>query len=344
MAPREERQLKTGYRVPTPSLHCTTRKPTMKAINLELSKQHYAAGDSVEGEVALQLDDAIPCRGVRVRLNGYERACWSTGSGKTRVTFSEKLVYFKEQLTLFGRPPLPLTQLAADSLQGFFSKDTYDRLDAGTHRYRFSYQLPPVLPGCYQSDTTGSQIEYQVVAYVDLPLKFDLKTTQPLAVYERPATTTSESVVATKQKSFLFNQQSSIEATLHLDKTTFFLGEKLSGRLDVANRSFKQLEAARIELQRVEHLRAHAATHDSVATVCSAAYPHCAVSAHSQKRLPVGSQIPRDLCPSIQQSKLVRVEYQLRVVLQIPWAVDLKVIAPIVLLDPAGTPNVPSEV
>ena len=315
----------------------------MNAINLKLNKQNYTAGDSVEGEVSIELDEATPFRGVRVRLHGYEEACWTTGSGKSRHTHSEKLVYFKEELTLFGRPPLPLPQLAADSLQGFFAKDRYDRLDGGTHRYRFSYQLPPVLPGWYESNASRSEIKYEVVAYVDLPLKLDLRATQPLAVYERPGTSTPEPVIATKQKSFLFDSRSSIEASFHLDKNTFFPGERLSGWLDVANRSPKPVKAARIELQQVERLRAHSATHESVETVCSAAYPQCAVSPQAQERLPIEFQIPQDVHASIQQSTLVRVEHQLRVVLEIPWAVDLKVIAPIVLLDSAGIPDVSLE-
>ncbi len=308
----------------------------MNAINLELTKSEYTSGDLIAGTVTVELDQSIPVRGVRVRFKGYEEACWSSGSGRSRHTHKERKVHFQDELTLYGRPPLALAQLAADSVQGFFSTDNYEQLHPGTHRYEFSYQLPAGLPGDYESNVTRSEIKYEVLAYVDLPIKSDLEARQRLAVIERGDAGIGDPVIASNRKSFLFESQSSLEAAFHLQKSAFVLGEKLSGRLVVANHSSKQVKGARVELQRVERLRAGASSHENVATICSEVFPGCVLTAREEKDFPIDLHIPPDLWPSIQQGTLVRVDYQLRVALEVPWAVDLKVIAPIVLLETPG--------
>lgn len=80
----------------------------MSQISIELNQQEFVGGDKLEGVVVVQLAQDTPIRGIRIRLQGYEKSHWREGSGKHRHTHSERLDFFDEEITLQGRPRLGL--------------------------------------------------------------------------------------------------------------------------------------------------------------------------------------------------------------------------------------------
>jgi len=229
----------------------------MNEITIQLNKQDFTGGETVLGEVVVQLDQDTPVRGIRLMLEGYEESCWTTGAGKYRCTHSEKRDLFDEEITLHGRPRLGLGALVADSFRGVFSKENYEILPAGAYRYPFTYVLPPDLPGDFQSHMTDSKIDYAVRAEVDLPLKFDLKAERPLTVYEPGNPAAMQPVTAQQTKKFKFDSDASLEAAVHLDKDKFYLGEVLQCHLKVVNRAPKKdIHVVTVALLQRETIRA----------------------------------------------------------------------------------------
>jgi hypothetical protein len=84
---------------------------------------------------------------------------------------------------MFGRPSLSAAELINDAIQGFFSKGRYEILPAGAHEYNFAFLLPPALPADFESGGS-SRIAYELTAWVDLPLEFDVSTKTLLRIYE----------------------------------------------------------------------------------------------------------------------------------------------------------------
>jgi hypothetical protein len=153
----------------------------MNHIVIETEKTDYTGGDLVNGHFTVHLDEAVPARGIRVRFHGYEKALWTSGTGKNRTTHSQTRHFFNDEVTVFGQEKLSLSELLADAVSGIFSKDRYEILQPGTYEYDFSYTLPFDLPGDFEY--RRSRIAYEINAYVDIPLKIDISATQNLTIY-----------------------------------------------------------------------------------------------------------------------------------------------------------------
>ncbi len=306
----------------------------MNNISIELRKEEFTGGDTVEGAVLVQLDQDTPYRGIRLVLKGYEEASWREGSGKTRHTHSETRSFFDEEITLEGRPRLGFGELLADSFKGVFSKDNYEVLHPGTYRYPFSYVLPPNLPGEYESAVTNSRIYYGIKAHVDLPLKFDLKAEKRLSVCE-PIPATAQEVTRQLTKNFLFDSAAEIEAAVHLERDTFWLGEDIVGQLEVMNRApGKEIRAVTLTLRQLETACADGRTHEGQNEITRFTFDQCRFPVKERTTMELKLPIPSDLYPTIESGSLVKVGYELQIRLDIPWAVDAKLSVPIKLVKP----------
>ncbi len=306
----------------------------MNEITIELNKKQFSGGETVAGRVLVQLDQDTPLRGIRLMLRGYEQSSWREGSGKTRHTHSQTRTFFDEEITLHGRPRLKFGELLADSFKGAFSKESYESLPAGNYCYPFSYQLPAELPGDYESSVTGSGIHYGVKAQVDLPLKFDLKAEQRLYIQEPAGAAATQEVTGRETKKFLFDSDSQIEAAVHLEKNTFQPGEALHCQLEVMNRApNKEVRAATLRLRQLETAFADGRTHQGETEIARARFDDCRFPFQQCQTADLELPIPEDVYPSIAKATLVKVDYELEVKLDIPWAIDLKVSVPIKLIN-----------
>jgi hypothetical protein len=316
------------------SLFATSQQMTaMNEIAIKLNKQEFAGGDRVEGEVIVRVDQDTPIRGIRLMLKGYEKASWREGGGKHRHTHSDVKNLFDEEITLQGRPRLGLGELLADSFEGIFSKDSYEVLHAGNYQYPFSYVLPPDLPGDYESSLTNSRIYYGVKAEVDLPLKTDLKAERSLVVHEPPNPGAVQAVTQHQTKKFLLDADAQVEAAVHLDQDTFCLGEMLHCQLEVMNRApRKEIRAVTLALRQTETAYADGRTHQGETEISRARFDECRFPLKERTARDLELAIPDELYPTIARASLVKLDYELRVTLDIPWAVDAKLSVPVRLV------------
>ncbi len=97
----------------------------------------------------------------------------------------------------------------------------------------FSYQLPPDLPGDYQ--TSGeSKIAYELMAYVDIPLDIDISCKKMLAICEKYDPETIQPVSAKAEKSFLIDSSNAVEMSVFLERNMYFPGENVRGFMEVS--------------------------------------------------------------------------------------------------------------
>lgn len=323
-------------------------------ILIHLSKTDFTGGEVISGELELQIDTAIPVRGVRLLLHGYEQSYWSRGAGRirssgtggSRTTNSETLDLLKEEITLFGDPPLDTAALISDSFAGLFDTGHYHTLEPGNHRYPFSFTLPEHLPGDYEGSSGRSKIHYLLRGYLDIPLKIDVEKTVPLTIQETHDRSTGKPVSAVNEKA-LFDAGSFVKMEASLEKDVFLPGESVDCRLSVENGSGKPVQAVTVSLQRVETLRANDASTVNIEEVITKRYDQSILPTGEPAELSLRFAIPDNLYPTIVSSRLVQVEYRMVVALEIPWAsgleipwaMDLDVEVPIVLLEEAGQPG-----
>lgn len=316
-------------------------------IIMHLDKTDFAGGEVIEGELELKLDTAIPVRGVRVLFHGFEKSYWTTGSGRVRTSgsgrnralHSETRDLYKQEVTLFGDPPLEAKALISDSFTGLFSSGHYQTLEPGDYRYPFSCKLPEHLPGDYEDDADRSEIAYLVKGYVDIPLKVDIEQTVPLTMHEAYDKSTAKSVSADNDKTFAFGSGNSVKMSASLDNDLHFPGDTVSCQLRVKNKSKKKIKGVIVSLEKTENLSAKGTTTSKTKVIHSAKYGKAAVARGKSANLDLEFTLPANLYPTILSSELVQVEYQLDFRLDIPWAVDLHVTVPIVLLEEQGKPG-----
>lgn len=310
----------------------------MNTISILLPKTDYTGGETISGSVELTIEEALPARGVRVQFRGMEQSHWTEGSGKHRHVHSEERVLFDEEQTLWGRPPLGLAELLADSAKGFFSAGHYEVLEPGAWSLPFTFVLPQELPGDYIS-MAKSTIEYEVRAWVDIPLKVDLKTKQSLTIYEAYRGGEPAPVMVQDAKRFLFDSAGALDLSVALERQLFFVGETIQCRLHIQNASSKRVEKAILSLKQTEYLRAGDTGTEKECDLGSQEFPEAAVPAGGQGSFVLPFQVPADLYPTVSAGTLIKVRYELKVQLDIPWARDLELLAPILLLERVGVPG-----
>jgi hypothetical protein len=314
----------------------------VNSISLQLNKTDFKGGETIEGQLELSIEESIPARGIRIVFHGWELARWSRGAGKSRRTYSEKNMLFEEELTLHGQPKLTVGDLIKDSLSGLFAKDKYELIAPGRYCYPFSYALPPTLPGDYKSPGS-SEIRYKIKGYVDIPLKFDLEAVQDLTVYEVYQPEHVAPVSASNTKSFLFDSGATLSVKASLDRNIFFVGETVSPILEIDNQSSKPVEAVELKLRQIETLRAGDSGTTEEHEAGSEMYHQGKVDPRKLQSFQPEFAIPSDLYPSIRSGNLVKVHYELTFRLHVPWAADLRLSLPIVLLERAGAPSGKTE-
>jgi hypothetical protein len=312
----------------------------MSSISIRTDKDDYTGGEVVKGAVVLELDEPIPARGVRIRFSGSERALWSAAPGRDQSNYVDLRKLFDTEETLLGKPSLAFGEVIKDALKGIFSKDHYEVIEAGSHDYPFSFELPKGLPGDYESPR-GSSIRYELTAYVDVPLRIDLETSKRLTVYEPAAKSDVEPAAAEDSRTFMFEASAPLELTVALDQQHFIAGETAHCRVTICNKSSKSIDGIQLLVRQIEDLVVDGIAHENCFDVPAAQVGDREIARGEPVEIDLDVQLPKQLYASIASGTLVKLRYQWVVKLDIPWARDLEVGVPIVLHEKAGMPSGP---
>ncbi len=311
----------------------------MSHIAIKLSKTDFRGGETIRGNVVLTVDRDVPARGVRLQIHGYEKSLWHTGAGRAMATHAETSTKFEDELTLFGEPKLELGKLIRDNLEGLFSRDHYPVLAAGNYDYAFSYELPKDLPGDYESPRGDVHIRYELRAYVDIPFKVDIETSEHITVYEPFDAGDDNGKIATDNKSFPMSSEGQLAVKARLDKAAYALGDTIHLELEVDNQSKHPVDGITVCLRQIEHLAAGSNSTERTTDICELEYPDKVLVAHTSKTHSIDYKIEPTLYPTLRSGKLVQVSYQLVASFDIPWARDLHVAVPITLYEEPGKPG-----
>jgi len=310
----------------------------MSSFVITTEKDDYTGGETIRGQAVLTVDEPVVARGVRIRFQAYEHAYWTTGSGKNRTTHQETKYHVNQDVTVFGQEPLGTMAIMADALKGIFTKSHYDVIQPGTYEYGFEFVLPPNVPADYESGGS-SKIAYEVTAYVDIPLKYDIEAVKKLTVYETIDHGKVKPVTGSNSKTFMFDSGNPLDMSVTIDSNMYFPGDKGQGVLEVTNRSSKDIDVITISLQQVTHLKAHYSKTTRTETIELNRMDKPVIPKGQPTSFKFDFQIPQHMYSTSMSGEVVRVEYQLVVNLDVPWAIDLDVCLPIVLLEEAGVPS-----
>ena len=142
------------------------------SVNLNTNRQVYYPGSQIAGYVVLNLIQPMNMRGLRIELEGKAHCHWTveegSGDDKRTVSYEGHEKYFELVLGLFGNLPNSGSYTLAHP--------------AGRHIYQFSFSLPTPIPSSFEGK--HGYIRYILKAQIDKPWKFDHKVKRPITINE----------------------------------------------------------------------------------------------------------------------------------------------------------------
>ena len=312
-------------------------------IRIETDRDDYTGGDIISGKVVIDLNAAVLCRGVHLQFKGEETTYWTTGSGKSRTTHTETINRGEYNQLLFGKEALGTMAVMADAVKGIFSKSHYETFEAGHYEYDFSFSLMSQAPGDYESGDpayySGSRIRYEIMAYVDIPIGADLSETKMLSIFECFDLPEEESVERTAIKSFMMDSSNPLYLNVTVDNNQYYPGDVVTGKIEVDNRSSKEVTEMTVSLNQRRNMRAHRSTIERTDMKLMTTITNPVISQSVATSFDFEFKIPDDTYCTILNSRILKVNYFVNVNIDIPWAIDLDVDVPILVLEEEGLPS-----
>uniref|UniRef100_A0A3B3SGT5 Arrestin C-terminal-like domain-containing protein n=1 Tax=Paramormyrops kingsleyae TaxID=1676925 RepID=A0A3B3SGT5_9TELE len=302
------------------------------AVNEEKT---FSSGDMLSGRVLLVLSKETKIEGLRVKMKGKAEVQWSErhlGEKRTRH-YSSKEKYFKlEQLVTGQEKVLCIVKMNIFAI--LFSEVV---LAAGSHVYPFTFQIPQGnMPSSFKGD--HGKVKYKLEAKLSRSWRLPSNAASAFTFVSRPEMGVLNQTMNSALGSLrhLTIQECSTKTTysgvLCLDALT---GERLKVTVDIQNSSSRDL-APKIAVDQVQSFftdrRGKVCKHQMLNHVGEP------VPANTKKMLTQVLRLPPNL--------IIRVEYFLKVYLEVPFASDPEVKLPLVILPadfaPGAFPSKPA--
>jgi len=305
-------------------------------IFIRTDKGYYVGGETIYGNVFLNINKNINSKGMILEIVGYEKVFWE---------YNETQSYQDENGQQRTR-----TIVKSRSADSHFFKDSFRLIDypggfpIGRFSYPFQYRLPPNLPGVFEKHRkhglkVKAKIRYKIVAIVEIPglFKHDLKVKQHLVIHERldrsiePKHHFKEKQVRT----CCCVPRGPVKCECWMNKNAYSSGEVAQVSVKVENESAVEVRHFNSKLIREITLHAHGVTNVIRDIICMEKYP--GTPPHSVKSTDIPLRLNGKRGKGIQpstNSRLVKCQYFMMIELDVPWAPDLEIYSPVVIYAP----------
>ncbi len=314
-------------------------------IRIQPSSEQIVRGKPIVVPVTVVLDRPLKVRGIHAKFQGAEetKAVYTTTStdGKGRTTTQTHTAVQHIDVTtqaylLAGNDRLGFFGNLSDAIATIFGGGQHETMPPGEYPFKIEVSIPEDAPPTHVGKKT--RVFYELSVQVDVPLAFDLKTVQSFHVMPLPASYETNPIRTRypddEGRGFfdsLFAPNVEIEMALSADK--FRLGESIEGIFCVETKDPLNCNAIRVRLVGIENSQAHGHvdrfTHQTEAVELSA--PGVMTGSYKEE-----FQFVADTTAPLSASgELFSIEWFVQIELDVPWAKDPKIRAPIEL-HPAG--------
>ncbi|PJF17204.1 hypothetical protein PSACC_03008 [Paramicrosporidium saccamoebae] len=295
-------------------------------IHIHTDKQQYYAGDLVTGQVTLSVVQPLHVDGVYLKINGNELTEFDVTRSRTVKdphdpqkniveTYTERVnghhTFFRRRYCIYA---------------------TKSTLSSGNFVFPFQFQLDQKLPGTFEiynkrqySRSLQASLRYHVEAEVAVPgmLKPNLYHSQDILINEplRNMLMSSDTLKEAKVTFLCCIPKGTVTMSANIDKNAYSPGETVQLHLIVDNsESQVDLEAFTLKLRKDLSVHAGSDTFYGNGTVIKASSPGVRAGDRADRYIQLS--LPHDTEPST-RSKLIECEYELNVVLKVPWSPDV---------------------
>lgn len=297
-------------------------KLTLFQFTLDSTQAVYYPGQTVSGTVTMTLIEPMKMRSIKLKMKGESYCHWterhSSGSGKNRKTVT-KHYRAKEHIIKIDR-----------ILFGGQGESEIHPL--GTFTYPFSFVLPSGIPSSFEGHY--GYIRYILKCKIDKPWKFDHNLKHPIIVNDIIDTNDPKYAYTSggekhKEVGCLCCKAGPLEFSSSIDRACYCPGEAILISANVQNKTTRNMKAMNAKL--VKTIEYHATrktkiSHMEVAELYGPSIPKGEDATWNNQ--PFG--IPA-LPPTITNSKVIKVHYQVIVYVGVPWGIDPFIAMPITL-------------
>ncbi|CAN9513317.1 unnamed protein product [Ophioblennius macclurei] len=274
----------------------------------------FASGDYIHGRITLELSKEIEIQTLSIQMKGKASVLWTENHGKTVVTYSSKNKYFS------------IKQALVQEGQG------RDTVGPGTHDFPFSFQIPAQdLPPSFRGH--HGKILYTLKAILSRSMRTDSKAKAEFRVVNRINMQSDPALMAPQHsnidKKMNFPNKGSVGMDINIDRTGFYQGEGMNVVASVQNKSSRDIRikySLYTKHSFFANSRRKLHTKEILKEVGELIPPS---AGQTIKKI---ITIPADLGVSILNCDILRVEYRLKVYLDVKYGSDPEIKFPIVVL------------
>ncbi|XP_014326079.2 arrestin domain-containing protein 3-like [Xiphophorus maculatus] len=293
---------------------------TIKKLLIEYdavnNRNTFTNGDTINGRIILEVSKETKVQSLLFIAKGKARVCWTEhyGQNQTHVYWSNEKYYSVKH------------HMIRESRQ-----DGTEVISGGRHVFPFTFKIPDrKMPSSFQSSV--GRIVHKLKAELKQSMKLKKKAKIHFMFVSKADMDTPGLLVPqqeSKDKSLAFGS-GNVSMDVHAKKMGYTLGEAMNVLIQINNTSSRSVKP---KLELYEKRSFFAQGHRKVETRTILKEKSDVVEGRSgQKMVTKMINIPRELTPSILNCSILKLEYRLKVYLDIKCAADPKVKLPIVIL------------
>ncbi|XP_026100470.1 arrestin domain-containing protein 3-like isoform X1 [Carassius auratus] len=289
----------------------------------------FTTGDIVEGRVVLEVTKEIKVDSFFVKLRGDANVRWTEGSGDDKTTYSDHERYFKlKQYFIQKSSKRGKREKNATLVEG----ETYGPvIRPGSHVFPFRFQLPQQnMPPSFE----GNHGWVKYVLMVKLSRRWkptSTKYTELTFVLRNDGSNDHflQPQSGTQDKKMKLFGSGKMSMTVTSEKTGYMQGETIRVFVDIDNSSSRDVRLKYSLKQQQMFIAGRS---------INAGFKH--IIKETRDRIPSGEKskcivdmmLPRDLTVTIENCRIIKVQYQLKISLDVSFALNPAVIFPVVIL------------
>ncbi|CAN9513318.1 unnamed protein product [Ophioblennius macclurei] len=275
----------------------------------------FSSGDDVSGQIALEVVKECEIETLSIKFKGKAEVLWSERHGQTTVVYHSKDKYF--------------------SAKHFIIQDkTQDNsvVGPGYHVYPFSFKIPDKeMPSSFKGSV--GKIVYLVEARLTRSMRMSKTHTVKLNFVCKINPETIPEIMDTqhesKDKKLKFFNSGTVAMDVKLEKTGFYQGEGIKVVAFIENKSGRAIKPKYCVYRKHSFFACEKRKLDTRDLFKEVGEPIPPSTSTNVTRI---INIPLDLEPSIHNCSNIKVEYRLRVYLDVKYASDPVIKFPIIIL------------
>ncbi|XP_016418762.1 arrestin domain-containing protein 3-like isoform X1 [Sinocyclocheilus rhinocerous] len=289
----------------------------------------FTSGDFISGQVILEVAKDTQMQSLSVKIKGKAEVCWSEHYGKTTVVYSDKEKYYSVERFFVREDKNNGNEMLKDP-----SGQPYSSVVAtGRHVYPFTFQLPQQhFPPTFKCSV--GKVVYTLETKLSRSMRVSSKDKAEFHYVPRSDESNPELMApqyGTKDKQMKLFNPGSVSMNINTEKMGYHLGEGLKVLAEVQNNSSRAIKPKYCLYEKYSFFakgKRKLHTHDLLKEEGEPIEPN------SKKTVTKVLSIPPSLTISILNCRVLKVEYRLKVYLDVPYASDPEIKFPVVILPP----------